>query len=146
MPLEGLEKKGSDRGVDGTITFTGKDGKVEKVLVSVKSGHVNSSMVRDLKGTIEREKAAIGLFITLEEPTKEMQLEADTAGLYRSELWKRDYPKIQILSIKALLEKGKKPQLPPFVMPTFQQAQRVAPKVAEQRGIFDAPPDQEKPA
>jgi site-specific DNA-methyltransferase (adenine-specific) len=146
MPLEGIEKKGSDRGVDGTITFTGKDSKLETVLVSVKSGHVNSSMVRDLKGAIEREKAALGLFITLEVPSKEMHLEADTAGLYRSDLWKRDFPKIQILTIKELLEGGKKPALPPFVMPTYQQARRIPPKVAEQRGIFDAHPDEKKPA
>jgi hypothetical protein len=33
------------------------------VLVSVKSGHVNSGMIRDLKGTFG-EGAAIGLFIT----------------------------------------------------------------------------------
>jgi hypothetical protein len=50
-------------------------------------------MVRDLKGVLEREKAAIGLFVTLEEPTREMHLEADTAGLYHSELWNRDYPR-----------------------------------------------------
>ena len=34
---------------------------------------------RDLKGTIEREKAEIGLFVTLE-PLLEMELEATTAG------------------------------------------------------------------
>jgi site-specific DNA-methyltransferase (adenine-specific) len=142
-PVGGIEKKGADRGVDGIITFTAKDGKLETVLVSVKSGHVNSSMVRDLKGTVEREQAAIGLLITLEEASKDMHLEADTAGLYQSELWKRDYPKIQILTIKELLEEHRKPVLPPFVMPTYQQAQRFAPVVAEQRGMFDAaPPDE----
>jgi DNA modification methylase len=146
LPVGGIEKKGADRGIDGTITFTSKDGRLETVLVSVKSGHVNSGMVRDLKGTIEREKAALGLFITLEEPSKEMRLEADTAGLYQSDLWKRDYPRIQIITIKELLEDHKKPALPPFVMPTYQPAQRIAPKVAEQRGIFDVPPDAQKPA
>jgi site-specific DNA-methyltransferase (adenine-specific) len=140
MPVGGTEKKGADRGIDGKITFTATDGKLETVLVSVKSGHVNSSMVRDLKGTIDREKAAIGLFITLEESSKEMRLEADTAGLYRSELWKRDYPRIQILTIKELLEEGKKPELPPFVMPTYQQAQRVSESAGEQRELFDAGP------
>lgn len=39
-------------------------------------------MVRDLKGTIERERAEIGIFITLEEATREMELEATTAGVY----------------------------------------------------------------
>ncbi|HEV2035303.1 MAG TPA: DNA methyltransferase [Candidatus Dormibacteraeota bacterium] len=136
QPVGGKEKKGADRGIDGVITFTDKHGVLQTVLVSVKSGHVNSAMVRDLKGTIEREKAVIGLFLTLEEPTKEMQLEADTAGLFHSEVWKRDYPKVQILSIRELLELGKKPQLPPFVMPTYPQAQKVEAK-ADQAGLFD---------
>jgi hypothetical protein len=134
-PLGGIEKKGADRGVDGAISFTDKDGNLSQVLVSVKSGHVNSAMVRDLKGTIEREKAAIGLFVTLEDPTKEMKLEADTAGLWRSDMWKRDYPRIQILTIADLLL-GKKPQLPPFVMPTYQQAPKLVAK-ADQPGLFD---------
>ncbi len=94
QPLGGKEKKGADRGVDGVITFTDRHGQLQTVLVSVKSGHVNSGMVRDLKGTVEREKAVIGLFLTLEEPTKEMHLEADTAGLFHSEVWNRDYPRI----------------------------------------------------
>ncbi len=135
-PLGGIEKKGADRGVDGAISFTDKNGDLSQVLVSVKSGHVNSAMVRDLKGTIEREKAAIGLFVTLEEPTKEMKLEADTAGLWRSDMWKRDYPRIQILTIADLLS-GKKPQLPPFVMPTYQQAPKLVAK-ADQQGLFDS--------
>ncbi len=136
-PVGGVEKKGADRGIDGIINFTDRNGELRTVLVSVKSGQVNSSMIRDLKGTLEREKAAIGLFVTLEEPSKEMNLEAATAGLWRSEVWKRDYPKIQILTIADLLA-GKKPQLPPFVMPTYQQAPKAVAE-ADQPGLFDAP-------
>lgn len=136
-PLGGVEKKGSDRGIDGLITFTDKNNELQSVVVSVKSGHVNSGMVRDLKGTIEREHAAIGLFVTLEEPSKEMLLEASTAGSYHSELWNRDYERLQVLSVKDLLENGRKPNLPPFVLPTYQQAQKVAPKSdVEQRELF----------
>jgi site-specific DNA-methyltransferase (adenine-specific) len=136
-PLGGVEKKGADRGIDGLITFTDLNRELRTVLVSVKSGHVNSGMVRDLKGTVEREKAAIGLFITLEEPTREMHLEADTAGLFHSELWRRDYPRLQILSIRELLEEGKKPTLPPFVLSTYQEAERIVTKqAAEQAELF----------
>jgi site-specific DNA-methyltransferase (adenine-specific) len=135
-PLGGVEKKGSDRGIDGLITFTDKNNELQSVLVSVKSGNVNSGMVRDLKGTLEREKAAIGLFVTLEEPSKEMRLEADTAGIYRSDLWNRDYPRIQLLSIKELLEEHRKPNLPPFVMPVYQQAERVRADEPEQERLF----------
>lgn len=144
MPLGGVEKKGADRGVDGKITFTDRHGELRTVLVSVKSGHVNSGMVRDLKGAMEREKAAMGLFITLEEPSKEMRLEADTAGLWRSEVWKRDYPRVQISTIAELLS-NKKPQLPPFVMPTYQQAPKLVAE-PDQPGLFDVAPRAKKVA
>ncbi len=136
QPVGGVEKKGADRGIDGRITFTGQDKKLESVLVSVKSGHVNSGQVRDLKGTVEREKAAMGIFVTLDEPTREMSLEATTAGIYR--VWERDYPKIQILSIRDLLERGRKPSLPPLVLPTFQRAQREKERGGEQMTIDEA--------
>jgi site-specific DNA-methyltransferase (adenine-specific) len=136
QPVGGKEKMGADRGIDGVITFTDKGGVLQIVVVSVKSGHVNSGMVRDLKGTMEGEKAAIGVFITLEEPTKEMSLAADTAGVFHSEVWNRDYPKVQILSIRQLLEEGKKPQLPPFVMPTFQQAVKHEPAAGDQQDFL----------
>src|SRR5439155_22069595 len=60
-------KKGSDRGIDGVINFIDDgSGKPKRVLVQVKSGHVKSGDIRDLVGTLQREGAAIGVFITLE--------------------------------------------------------------------------------
>jgi site-specific DNA-methyltransferase (adenine-specific) len=137
-PLGGTEKKGADRGIDGRITFTvGGKGEMGQALVSVKSGKVNSAMVRDLKGTIEREKAEIGIFITLTEPTREMELEATTAGVYTSPISGKDYPRMQILSIRELLEEHKRPMLPLLLMPTYQQAERIPDKkAAEQRELF----------
>jgi len=125
QPVGNVQKKGADQGIDGKITFTDKNNELNTVLVSVKSGHVTSSMIRDLKGTLDREKAAIGLFITLEEATEPMRQEAATAGVYHSTLWNRDYARIQVLTIRELLEEHRKPSLPPFVLPTYQQAQRV---------------------
>jgi site-specific DNA-methyltransferase (adenine-specific) len=137
-PLGGTEKKGADRGIDGRITFTiGPKGEMGQALVSVKSGKVNSSQIRDLKGTIEREKAEIGLFITLEEPSREMELEATTAGFYNSPIDGRDYPRIQILTIRELLEEGRKPMLPLLILSPYQQAERIADKkAAEQQEMF----------
>jgi site-specific DNA-methyltransferase (adenine-specific) len=137
-PLGGTEKKGADRGIDGRITFTvGAKGEMGQALVSVKSGGVNSSMIRDLKGTIEREGAEIGLFITLEEPSKPMQVEATTAGSYTSPISGKDYPRIQILTIRQLLEEHAKPMLPLLLMPTYQQAERIpAKQAAEQKELF----------
>ena len=135
-PLGGTEKKGADRGIDGVVTFTDQHGKVETVLVSVKSGGVNAGMVRDLRGVLDREQAAIGLFVTLDEPSGPMRQEASTAGVYHSQLWNRDYPRLQILTIRELLA-GQKPQLPPFVLPTYQRAERVqAKQAAEQAELF----------
>ena len=62
----------SDRGVDGVIIFVDEaDGAVKKALVQVKSGKVKSGDLRDLRGVVERERAALGVFITLEPPTAE---------------------------------------------------------------------------
>jgi site-specific DNA-methyltransferase (adenine-specific) len=81
QPTGVVERKGPDRGIDGRITFTGPDRRLESVLVSVKSGHVNSAQLRDLKGTVQREKAAMGIVLTLEETTRDMRLEATTGGV-----------------------------------------------------------------
>ena len=137
QPQGGAQKKGADRGIDGVISFsTGPRGEMGRALVSVKSGAVNSSQVRDLKGVLEREKAEIGLFVTLEEPSAPMQLEATTAGVHTSALSGRDYPRIQILTIRELLEGNIRPNLPVLVLPAFQQAERVAKKAAEQGELF----------
>jgi DNA modification methylase len=137
-PIGGTEKKGADRGIDGRITFTtGPKGEMGQALVSVKSGHVSRGMISELKGVLEREKAQIGLFVTLEEPSKPMLVEAATAGVYTSPIDHRDYPRIQILSIRDLLEEDKKPVLPVLLMPTYQQAERIADKkAAEQQEMF----------
>ena len=67
----GGKKKGADSGIDGTIYFK-PDGKTtEKAIVSVKGGdNVGVPMIRDLGHVVDREKAKIGVFITLAEPTR----------------------------------------------------------------------------
>ena len=125
-------KKGADRGIDGVITFVDDaSGKPKRVLVQVKSGHVNRGDIGQLRGTIEREGAAIGVFITLEEPSRPMLIEAASAGYYRSPGWGRDYPRIQILTIAELLA-GAQVQMPPTEVGTFKQAQRVEQSLREQ--------------
>ena len=119
-------KRGADRGVDGIITFIDDaSGKPKRALVQVKSGHVKSGDIRDLRGVVEREGAVVGIFLTLESPTREMETEAVSAGFYTSPGWQRDYPRLQILTIANLLE-GVTPRLPPSHS-TFQQATKAAP-------------------
>jgi site-specific DNA-methyltransferase (adenine-specific) len=119
-------KKGSDKGVDGLVNFIDdpKKGKLQRVLIQVKSGGVKSGDVRDLHGTVDREEAAIGVFVTLEEPTRDMLTEAATAGFYHSPVWNKDYPRLQILTIEALLA-GKEIEMPPSAYGTFKQAEKV---------------------
>lgn len=129
-------KKGSDRGIDGVITFIDDhSGKAKRALVQVKSGKVKSGDVRDLRGVIERENAAFGIFITLENATREMQTEAAAAGIYHSMGWNRDYPKLQILAITDLLN-GASVSMPSTAM-TFKQAERVKRDAGAQRALFD---------
>lgn len=117
-------KKGSDKGIDGIMTFVDDNsGKPKRVLVQVKSGKVKSGDIRDLIGTLDREKAAIGLFVTLEKPSRDMETEAASAGLYRSIGWGQEYSKVQILTIADLLN-GKEPKTPPPTLP-FKQAEKV---------------------
>jgi DNA modification methylase len=119
-------KKGSDKGIDGHINFfDDNSGKAKTIIVQVKSGHVNSSHIRDLKGVLDREKAQIGVYITLEEPTKPMIEEATTAGFYEPEHFPGTYyPRIQILTIQQLLD-GKQVQYPRHApVATFKRAPR----------------------
>ncbi len=102
QPYQG-KKKGADSGIDGLIFFQDELNSAKKIIVSVKGGEgVSVSQIRDLKGTVDREKAAIGIFVTLAEPTRPMQTEAVSAGYYDSPLG-TSYPKIQILTIEGLL-------------------------------------------
>ncbi len=120
-------RRGPDRGIDGVIAFIDEaNGKPKRAIVQVKSGKVSSRDIRDLVGTVEREKAAIGVFITLEPPTRDMETEAVSAGYYESPGWGQGYPRIQILTIEALLG-GQKVDMPPS-FGTFKQAERVKPQ------------------
>ncbi len=79
--------------------------------------------------------AAIGVFITMEEPSRDMITEAVSAGYYHSDGWGQDYPRIQILTIDDLLHGRAEVKMPPQ-FGTFKQAQRVQQQqVAEQREL-----------
>ncbi|MBA2453811.1 MAG: restriction endonuclease [Chloroflexia bacterium] len=132
---DGKSKKGADRGIDGVISFLGENEKTpHRCLVQVKSGAVNSGDIRDLKGTLERENAEMGIFITLAEPSAPMKLEAVEAGFYRSELMQHDYPRIQILTIAELFDE-RVPQMPPRFSP-YQLASRQK-RDSQQPSLFD---------
>jgi DNA modification methylase len=140
-PAEG--KKGADKGIDGRIYFHEGDGTTRQVIFSVKAGKLHAPYVRDLRGVVEREKAAIGVLLTLDEPTKAMRTEAASAGFYKSP-W-GTHPNLQIVTVGDLLA-GKKLDAPPSrqTSVTYKRAPKAMLKAAEQRTIFGA--DDEEPA
>jgi len=129
-------KKGSDKGIDGVINFIDDaKGKPSSIIIQVKSGHVKSGDIRDLRGAVEREEAAIGVFITLEPATKDMEKEAVVSGVYHSKIWQQDFPRLQIITIEQLLA-GAQIKMPPrSASTTFKKAEKVK-KVEGKQGEF----------
>ncbi len=119
------EKKGADKGIDGRLYFQDEAKGTKQIIFEVKSGKVNASIVRSLRGVIDREGAQIGVLLTLEEPSGPMRSEAATAGFYDSPYTGESYPRLQILTIEELLN-GRKvaaPHLHHFST-TFKRASR----------------------
>ncbi|NQU06839.1 MAG: restriction endonuclease [Calditrichaeota bacterium] len=110
----GEKKKGPDKGIDGYRSFIhGPRRTYTKCIIQVKSGKVGSPVIRDLLGTMEREKAEMGALITLENPTRAMISECASAGFYHSEVMNKDYPRLQILTIKDILKDPDIFKIPP---------------------------------
>ena len=125
-------RKGADGGVDGYIWFQPDGRNHEKAVVSVKGGeNVDVKMIRDLIATVDREKAKVGVFVTLAEPTRNMKTEAAAAGFYDSPNHGR-FPKIQILTIADLFA-HQKPHLP-WIAPSSKRAKR-EPGADKQMGL-----------
>ncbi len=121
-PVE--QKKGADQGIDGRRYFLDHKNRThEQIIFSVKGGHTNAAHIRDLIGVItsESSKAAIGVLITLEKPTKPMFQAAAEAGFYKSDYQDTKHPRIQIVTIEELLE-GKQLDLPALAMMPSQDA------------------------
>jgi len=134
-PVE--EKKGADKGIDGRLYFhdEGKGADTKQIIISVKSGHVSVSHIRDLRGVMDREEAEIGVLITMRCPTKSMSEEAAGAGFYYSPGWDKHYPRIQVLTVDDLMG-GKGIDYPPskHTNVTFKRA----PKAKKQRSDDNA--------
>jgi len=122
------EKQVGDRGVDGVIRIpTNSKGGSDRVLVSVKGGASNPGHVRDLIGTVESQRAAMGIFICLREPTRGMLEAAEHSRIYTYPVTNRAYPKVQILTVAELLD-GKRPDMPTSLLPYFQAQRRLVPE------------------
>lgn len=150
-PVE--QKKGADRGIDGRLFFHDEQGdETKQVILSVKAGHLTPGYVRDLRGVVERESAAIGVLLSMETPTRPMKQEAADAGLYDGP-WGKKYPRIQLLTIPDRLD-GRTIDMPPMGSLSLNVTHRRAPKgkkstpksapaAPQDKSLFDAPSDDE---
>ena len=132
QPYQG-KKKGADGGIDGIKFFQDDETGAKKIIVSVKGGeHVTRTQIADLKNTVEREKAAMGFFITLSNPTEPMVKESVTAGFYESAMG--EFAKIQILTIEELLAGRRRPEHPDISSGTynFKKAKKEGKKVKQE--------------
>lgn len=102
-------RKGMDRGIDGYLHFSDENKKSQMTIISVKGGAIKSGDIRDLKGVMNREEAALGIFLTLREPTREMAKEAAAAGFY--ETGGQKVPRLQILTAAEVIS-GVRPKVP----------------------------------
>lgn len=98
-------KKGADQGVDGRLLFHDdpKPGTTKQIILSVKAGGIPPAHIRELRGTLERENAQIGVLLSMRQPTKAMIREAASAGFYSSPFGTR-HPKIQLITVEEMLE------------------------------------------
>ena len=131
-PVE--QKKGADRGIDGKILFRDdpRDPKPEQIIIQVKAGKTGVRDVRDLRGVLVREKAAIGVLISLQPPTREMVAEAVSAGFYEHKTNKQQYPRLQLRTVKQLMEG--KPIERPSTFAALDETFRKSPKAPTKGG------------
>ncbi|MFZ4556339.1 MAG: restriction endonuclease, partial [Pseudanabaena sp.] len=102
------QKKGADKGIDGIAYFRSEKDDPEKIILQVKSGKVTSRDIRDLQGTMTRESAVLGVFITLQKPTKDMIKEAKEAGIYKNQYMNAPVDTIRIVTVQEIIEEQKR--------------------------------------
>lgn len=121
------EKQVGDRGVDGVARFIIDGKKFGKIVVSVKGGKsLNPGMVRDLQGTVEAQKADMGILVTQHEPTRGMLDVVNHAGTYTHPSNGHKFPRLQILTTIDIFN-GQRADMPLTMLP-YVAAQRSAKK------------------
>lgn len=161
--VRAARRRKKDRGIDGEALYREVDSSTWHVLVSVKGGrNLTPSMVRDLRGTIEREGAPVGVLVSMFEPSREMRLEAARAGFLPVTDREGPIPRLQLLTVDRLFSElpaircpgvnvteMPKPSVPPSLAEvgeqlalTFGEAQSTPKPVAapRKRGLAKARP------
>ncbi|WP_395695604.1 DNA methyltransferase [Nocardioides sp.] len=130
------EKQVGDRGIDGKARFLldGSGKNLGTILVSVKGGKsIGPQFVRDLLGTVETQKAEMGILITMAEPTRGIIDAVNHAGTYTHPANEQKFPKVQVITVDRLL-KGEKPNVPLTILP-YIEAKRARTKNTDE-GLF----------
>lgn len=127
------QKQVGDKGIDGVARFYLEKNIYGRLLVSVKGGRkVGPEFVRDLIGTVETQKAQMGVLITMAEPSPGVLDAVNHGGTYKWPMNNQTYPRFQVLTIRELLS-GKRPKMPPPMLPYIQAARAM--KQPEQPGF-----------
>jgi hypothetical protein len=107
-------RRGADRGVDGRPYFKDEaSGPLRQIIVSVKSGKINPAFVREVHGTMHRERAAMGILAVLRPPSKAMLRDAASSGVFTC--LAGTFPKTQIITVDQLFSKT------PLFLPPLQR-------------------------
>ncbi len=121
------EKQVGDKGVDGVARFQIDKKTTGRLLVSVKGGKtVTPTFVRDLLGTVESQKAEMGVLIMMAQPSAGVIDAANHGGTYTWPANNMVFPRIQVITIQELL-RGVRPATPLLLLP-YIQASRAAPQ------------------
>lgn len=126
-------KGGGDGGVDGLLRFRDFDGKFYKVIIEVKGGGYNPTMVKSLKATMDTQGAPLGVFIALKPPTKGELSYAASLGTWQMPGSEHKYPVLQFMTIEDYFA-GRRPDLPD-TSGTLKKAKRITKTSQEKLGL-----------
>lgn len=129
------QKQVGDKGIDGVARFPlDNKGNIGRVLVSVKGGKtVGPQAVRDLLGTIQTQKAEMGVLILMGDPSRGVLDAINHGGTYTHPGNQQVFPKVQVITVPDLLA-GQRPKMPTTIAP-YIEAKRAVAKVTHE-GLF----------
>ena len=109
------ERKRGDRGIDGR-GYTAQGNERRLIIAQVKGGkNVTPAAVRDLRGTLQREKAALGVLIVMDNHVLTPGIHAELACT-RVDIDGSSYPDLQSFTIADYFA-GRRPDLPLMLIP-----------------------------
>lgn len=128
------EKKGGDGGIDGIAIIQERNDKSDivnkKIIFSVKSDKtLTPAYINQLKGKMHDADVVMGIFICLYEPTKGMLKEAKEMGTYKNNLFKLEFPKLKIVTVKEMFDKNER-----LNIPVIEMIKKAEQKIEKEKG------------